>query len=88
MHYQAYRKQMDNAYDYPPNFNAHEFFGKRIFAVDSQCENKDRLERLGSEMKKFQGELLNGESDLDDLALRARQLINFFSQNSFTSTFV
>ena len=88
MHYQAYRKQMDNAYDYPPNFNAHEFFGKRIFAVDSQCENKDRLERLGAEMKKFQGELLNGESDLDDLALRARQLINFSSQNSFTSTFV
>ena len=59
----------------PPNF-----LGKRIFAVEERSgfRNRERMERLRSEMTTFQVELCTGESKLDELeahAYRARQIL-------------
>ena len=79
---------------YPANFDAHAFFGKRIFAASetNDFENGERLQKLRAEMTKFQGDLWNGESNLDELeahALRAREIMRRNSfQNSHHSAFV
>ena len=84
--------------DLPTTFNAHAFFGKRIFAKegdsDDSVRDRARMERLRQEMDRFQANLWSGESHLTDLeahASRARQLIIETSQGSnlnHTSAFV